>query len=118
MWAPVVMYCAAIAIASSIPGSRASLGTELPVDKVVHFGEYLPLGALLFRAFLLAPPRLRPGAALAAAVFVGLLYGVSDELHQIVTPGRDADPFDVMADLLGSATGAGLARVFYARTRN
>lgn len=117
VWGPVVAYCGAIAIASSIPGSQASIGTDLPVDKLVHFCEYAPLGALLFRAFRLGPPRFTVPVAFVAAVIAGLLYGISDELHQILTPGRDADPADVVADLLGSATGAALARVFYARIR-
>ena len=87
------------------------------MDKVVHFCVYLPLGALLFRAFRFGTnPGSRwrtAGRALVAAVVVGLLYGISDELHQLFTPGRQADPFDVVADLLGASTGAALGYLVY-----
>ena len=29
-------------------------------------------------------------------------YGIVDEWHQASTPGREADPFDVLIDLLGA----------------
>ena len=66
-------------------------------DKIIHFGLYGLLGWLLARGFNLADskyPVLLP-------IVIGMVFAVSDELHQAFVPGRDADVFDVMADFLG-----------------
>ena len=39
-------------------------------------------------------------------IVLSSLYGVSDEIHQRFTPGRDSDPLDVVADTLGGTVGA------------
>jgi VanZ family protein len=36
---------------------------------------------------------------------LSLLYGISDELHQGLTPGRTPDVMDLVADTLGAALG-------------
>jgi len=33
--------------------------------------------------------------------FIGIAYGLSDELHQKLVPGRTCDAFDFLADCLG-----------------
>lgn len=64
-------------------------------DKVVHAGEYGGLGALCTRAIG------RPVWAWIIAAF----YGITDEIHQSFVPGREADPRDWVADLIGSGIG-------------
>jgi VanZ family protein len=66
---------------------------------VVHFGEYTLLAGLWVWA--LAPSLGR--RALLAAGAISLVYAVSDEWHQSFTPGRDADPVDVLVDACGIA---------------
>ena len=39
---------------------------------------------------------------LIPAVVIGILYGISDELHQFFVPGRYASGFDVFLDSIGS----------------
>ena len=39
------------------------------------------------------------------AVFIGVLYGASDEFHQMFVSGRDASVSDFIADSLGVMTG-------------
>jgi VanZ family protein len=67
-----------------------------------HLGEYAVLGALLAIAALQTWPRL-PAALFAVAV--ASAYGVTDELHQFLTPGRTPDPHDWAADTVGAAVG-------------
>ncbi len=43
-------------------------------------------------------------------VTLTMLYGISDEWHQSFTPGRMADPYDVMVDTV-SAVGAVLVLI-------
>ena len=66
-------------------------------DKVFHFGGFAVLAFLLMNALR------RP----AATFVICLLYGVLDELTQPPF-GRTADPFDLLADLLGAAAGVAL----------
>lgn len=108
-WLPVVAWCALIFYASSRPGSE--VGPLLPafahVDKVAHAIVYAVLGWLARRAF--AAHGLGDRAGLVAAIVFCVVYGASDELHQLLGGvGRDADPFDLLADTIGASLGAGL----------
>jgi len=38
-------------------------------------------------------------------LIIGIIYGLSDELHQGFVPGRQKDVFDFLADLLGVLLG-------------
>lgn len=67
-------------------------------DKVIHAGAYLVLSALA----TLATGRPLVGALLAVG------YGVTDELHQSLVPGRFPSLGDLAADAIGAALGAGL----------
>jgi VanZ family protein len=74
-------------------------------DKLAHVVAYTILGLLIARAFG-GLSSLR-GARLAAVAFVlGALYGLSDEYHQSLVPGRDAEWGDVLADACGSLIGS------------
>ncbi|HVH12382.1 MAG TPA: VanZ family protein [Longimicrobium sp.] len=78
------------------------------VDKVAHFGAYAMLGGLL--AFAADRSRLPLGAAAA----VGIIYGASDEIHQMFVPGRSPDVLDWAADVAGVA----VACFLYSRWRS
>lgn len=95
-WLPAVAWAGLIYGLSS----RSTVpGPEVPYfDKVAHFGAYAVLGALLaFAAH-------RSRAPLAVAVVLGLLYGASDEVHQMFVPGRSPDVLDWAADAAGVLT--------------
>ena len=73
-WLPVLVWAAVIFSFSSIPDLGTGLGTwDLVLRKLAHTAEYAILGALLVRATG------RAGLALA----IGILYAVSDEVHQL-----------------------------------
>lgn len=72
-------------------------------DKVLHTIEYGVLAALLFAALY----KVQGWKRLALAAFLSSLYGLGDEIHQSYVPGRTADPYDFIADCLGSGLGAG-----------
>jgi len=72
-------------------------------DKVMHFGFYGVLGVFLLGAMVMPPHGFgRPAALLAAAA--ASLYGISDEVHQMFVPGREADVLDWLADTAGALT--------------
>lgn len=66
-------------------------------DKIVHFGLYGLLGWLLARGFNASASKFPT----ALPIVIGMIFAVSDELHQAFVPGRDADIFDLAADFLG-----------------
>jgi hypothetical protein len=96
LWLPVVAWAALIFALSSVPDLGTGLGGwDLVLRKLAHTGEYAVLGALLLRATG------RAGLALVA----GVLYAVSDELHQTFVAGRSGSPVDVAIDAVGVTVG-------------
>jgi VanZ family protein len=95
-WLPAVAWAATIYWLSSRPTVPAP---EIPnVDKLAHFGAYAVLGALLaFAAHRTRTP-------LVVAILLGVLYGASDEIHQMYVPGRSPDVLDWAADAAGVIT--------------
>ena len=83
-------------------------------DKVAHFGLYAVLGATL------AFGRWRWGAASprhAWLVTLGILYGATDEWHQMYVPGRSPEVADWLADIVGVVAGYGTTWALLGRTR-
>ena len=101
LWAPVVLWAALIFAFSSIPDLGTGLGTwDLVLRKLAHAAEFAVLGALLLRAL----------AAGRVALALGIAYAVTDELHQLLVPGRRGSVVDVLIDAVGVAIGVGLLR--------
>jgi VanZ family protein len=79
-------------------GPHALTLSEGVVRKMAHFFEYCVLGCLLFMGFL---DRALPGRTVLLVFAAGLLFSVSDEIHQHFVPGRTTRPFDVLVDMAG-----------------
>jgi VanZ family protein len=90
---------------SAVPGAQIPAMPVSYADKIVHVVLYGILGALCFWALRRSTGLSRSRAVVFAAL-VGLGYGVSDELHQTFVPGRSAEGFDLLADLVGASAGA------------
>lgn len=88
-----------LAYLSSQPGTKVHV--EPPLDKVIHLCAFGILGFLVACA---AGPGLR-WHALWVATLVAALYGLGDELHQSLTPGRSPSIGDWAFDLAGGAAG-------------
>jgi VanZ family protein len=96
LWLPVVLWAALIFAFSSVPDLGTGLGGwDLALRKVAHAAEYAVLGALLARAL----------RSRVTAGVVGVLYAVSDEVHQAFVPGRLGSPVDVAIDAVGVVAG-------------
>jgi VanZ family protein len=96
LWLPAVAWAGLIFALSSVPDLGTGLGGwDTLLRKLAHAGEYAVLGALLLRASG------RSGVALT----LGVLYAVSDEVHQSFVPGRLGSPVDVAIDAVGVACG-------------
>lgn len=76
-------------------------------DKLAHLGEYGILCLLLYWNFINMPKSFLGRHPILFSVLFTILYGLSDEFHQIYVPMRTADLADVLAD----SAGAGLAHL-------
>jgi hypothetical protein len=106
---------------SSLPGNRIHLPPFPYSDKAVHFAAYAALGVLIALRKRIrgnaAGENRSPDAADGRRDFrdlrgmaAGMLYGVSDEIHQIFVPDRMFDYSDMAADFLGVAAGVWVFR--------
>jgi VanZ family protein len=109
LWLPVVAYMAMLFALSS----RSTLPT--PPEGIsyyhVHGAAYAGLAALAARATAGGLHNVSR-RAMALAILIASLYGVSDEYHQMFVHGRTFDVFDMLADVAGSIAGAGAARAW------
>jgi VanZ family protein len=95
-WLPVALWAAVIFTLSSLPSLDSGLGTwDTVLRKLAHLAEYAVLGALLYRALRREP----------AAVALGSLYAVTDEVHQTFVSGREGSPVDWLIDTVGVVAG-------------
>lgn len=97
---PMLAWCLFIYIASSIPSNNIAMLGGI-TDKFVHAGVFGMLCWLTHVAlFHQTHPAVRRYSLLLAIIFT-VLFGVSDEYHQMFTPGRSTDVYDLMADTAG-----------------
>jgi VanZ family protein len=111
---PALAWAGLIALAAGathVPGTPA-----VPhVDKVLHFGAYFVLGALLAAGWKWAGRRPARGWLLLFA----LALGASDEIRQSRMEERTGEVADWVADVAGAATGLFLtARLLRRRQMN
>src|SRR5713101_42060 len=113
LWLPVVAYGALVFYLSSL--SHVRMAKAIP-DYLEHAIEYLGLTVLTIRALnegLVLPIR---GVLHFSALGLGMLYALSDEIHQIWVPRRTASLKDFLSDTLGGVLAVGLAELIQ-RTR-
>jgi VanZ family protein len=101
---------------SSNPESVTQGAPGIPhIDKILHFGYFMG-GAGLFTTWLLLwkGPSSRGAIRIVLPVALFLAIAAMDEFQQSLSPGRSGnDPFDWLADALGSITGVLLANRFH-----
>ena len=76
------------------------------VREIAHFLEYVPIGffGALF-VFTYTGISKKSILYLFAVLFGGVLYAVTDEIHQNFTEGRSMEAADVLTDSLGCLLG-------------
>lgn len=95
-------YAGFIFYLSSRPWS--SVPTFPYADKIYHLVLYFGFGGFLLWALRLT--RLRYHGKLVFIAFtVAVLYGLSDEIHQLFVPGREFSLLDLAADAAGAGLG-------------
>ena len=94
-WGPLLMWSGVIFLGSTIPGASIAdkPWVDLVLHKSVHVAEYFFLYLVAFRAF---------GRNLYWPLVFAVFYGLTDEAHQLLVPGRAGRLRDVGVDAFGS----------------
>lgn len=93
---PSVLWMVVIFVLSSIPGKQLP---EMPFpgfDKIAHIGIYAILGFFLAGAF---------NGKILVIFIIGVVYGLFDEVHQILVPFREFSLLDLLSDAIGVVIG-------------
>ncbi len=86
----LILYSSLIFSLSSVPGKEIPSQVS-PYSLLFHFFLYLFYGALVFLFFI----------NWKRSIAFGILYALSDEIHQYFVPGRACDPIDFLVDSIG-----------------
>ena len=92
---------AAIFYMSSVSEPPIPSGT----DKPLHGLAYLGLAILVLRAVAGGLPGRIDVWAATIAMLITIGYAVTDEVHQMIVPGRSAEMYDLLADAAGATAG-------------
>jgi VanZ family protein len=105
-WPPALLWATAIFYLSS---QSRPLGRRWPSQPsaLAHVFEFAVLAALLRRALATEPQRRQ--RAVAPALVLTALYAASDEVHQLLVPGRTASLSEYGLDLLGASLGVAVS---------
>ncbi|MBT8386900.1 MAG: VanZ family protein [Ignavibacteria bacterium] len=105
VFSTLVVYWIILFVGTSLPvQSVPSLG--IGGDKVAHFFAYLILSVLLYLTFIFQEKfRFAQRNAVQLTLAIAIIYGVLDEIHQMLVPGRSAELLDWIADSIGSVCG-------------
>ena len=80
---------------------------SLIIRKLAHFTEYFILGLLVYNMIY------NHNKKTYIAIIICILYATSDELHQILVPGRSCQLLDITIDSIGSLLGIYLLFIFF-----
>ena len=116
MWAAFGVWVAMLMGVSCRSGDAGAVHPILYFDKIQHFAFFF-CGAMALGACLRATFSLRWSAIFLVVIVTLSVLGLTDEINQLRFAGRSGgDPFDWLADLIGSASGLIiLQRFFYER---
>ena len=100
---PMIIWMAVIFVSSSIPSQVFPTVEFWGWSKLVHLIYYSVLSYVVYRALSHQDrfPILHRHPYLFGLIFA-VLYGATDEFHQLYTPGRHAQMTDVWIDAFGA----------------
>ena len=102
LWYPPLSWALIIFILSSFPTVETTeiYWQDFVLKKTAHIIEYGIFATLFYRALINSGIE-RKKAGLWA-IFISLLYGITDEYHQSFVPGREPRIRDLVFDTIGA----------------
>jgi len=115
-WLPALLYMVLIFWLSSFPAPERVKDVPIILKiKLVHLVEYGFL-SFLFWLSLAKTTSLKPGEIAILAIMLTILFGATDELHQVFVPFRTGSNIDIVADGAGAVIVQG-AILFFKREK-
>jgi VanZ family protein len=109
-WTSLIIYMALIYYSSSLSEIKPIIPWPY-TDKLVHAVEYGIFSVLIY--FALRSTFLISSRSIFMLAFsLTLIYGLSDEIHQLYVPGRNCSGRDLLADGVGSYLSLMVIRYF------
>lgn len=114
IYLPLIIHWVTIFILTSLPSEKLP-SVEIS-DKFNHFIAFFVLAFFLNLTlkYQTKYPSLKKNVLLIT-IIVAASYGLLDELHQLLVPGRSAEVLDWIADFAGALTGSLLAEFIFRR---
>ncbi len=106
---PLTLYCGLIFWLSGRSGTPDPFLFPHQ-DKLIHIALYAAMGWLACRFFRHLVSQRR--VLILVSIAFCSLYGITDEFHQSLVPGRTPDVMDWLADTLGAAIAIFLITVY------
>jgi VanZ family protein len=104
-WLPVLFCMGLIFSASSLPGNNIPKLFRFQ-SIIFHLSAYLTLAYFFARALKNSYCDIKLSQIIFFTLLFGVIYGISDELHQAFIPYRTVSVFDVFIDGVGSFIGS------------
>lgn len=101
-----------IFIGTSLPEKYLPKFVLFGPDKLLHILAFFVLSILVYRAVAHRKDSKLGKTLVTTTVLVTIGFGIFDELHQYLIPGRFPDVFDVIADGVGMGFGLATMRVY------
>lgn len=116
-WFPVISYSAMIFYVSGLSNLDIGFGISY-FDKFLHVGEYAILGFLFARALKGTRKTIFFPEVMGITLLFISIFGIADEWHQMLVPGRDASSADVLSDGVGGMLGSFLYLIIRKRVKS
>lgn len=105
LWLPVLVCMGIIFYASSLSGS--DIPSLFPFQDIAfHILIYLILALFFSHALKNTYTDIALSKVILFTIIFGIVYGITDELHQAFVPDRTASGLDVIIDGIGSFIGS------------
>ena len=79
---------------------------KMPIRKLAHFSIYTTLGIAIM--CYISTYTINKYKKIGGSLSIGVLYAISDEIHQLFVPGRSGQVTDVFIDAIGVLFGIGI----------
>ena len=110
VYLPLIFYWILLFTLTTLPSqSIPAVGVN---DKLEHMLAYFGLSFLLYLTLLFQKKSIMlKKYAMLFTLLIVVFYGVLDEVHQLLIPGRSCELLDFLADMLGGILGIVLLKI-------
>ena len=112
VYLPLIFYWIILFTLTTLPAqSVPSVGVS---DKIEHLLAYFVLSILLYLTLLFQKKSIMlKNYAMLFTLLIVFTYGVLDEVHQLMIPGRSCELLDFLADVFGGIIGIIVIKILF-----